>query len=147
MKRYRMTAAELNARIKAKPVSREAPIQQEIVEWLRKAMPFAVVHHARGEINRSGKTWAKELAKAKRLGALKGFPDLIVLPYSNVGALFFEVKAEGGYATKDQKKMHEQMTELGYRVAVVRSVDDVRESLKEWGIGYTEEIPFRGIIT
>ena len=141
----RITAAQFKSRRK-KPVDREGPIQREIVTFLRKSMPFAIVHHAKGEINKSGAAIMREMAKAKLNGALPGFPDLIVMPYANVGVLFFEVKAEGNYASKAQKEMHENMRRLGYRVAVVRSVQDVRESLAEWGVGWIEEIPVRGII-
>ena len=141
----RITAAQFRTRRK-KPRDLEGPVQREIVRFLRKAMPFAIVHHAKGEINKSGASIMRELAAAKRNGALPGFPDLIVLPYANVGVLFFEVKAEGNYASKAQKEMHEHMRKLGYRVAVVRSVQDVRESLREWGVGWTEEIPVMGQI-
>jgi hypothetical protein len=129
-----------------KRIDREGPIQREIVKFLRVAMPFAIVHHAKGEINKSGRSIMIELAKAKRNGAMAGFPDLVVLPYATVGALFFEVKAEGNYASPAQKDMHDQLRKLGYRVAVVRSVQDVRESLAEWGVGWTEKIPMKGQI-
>ena len=129
-----------------KPVDREGPVQRAIVTYLRTIMPHAIVHLAKGEINKSGVAIKRELAKAKRNGALKGFPDLIVLPFSTVGVLFFEVKAEGNYASKSQKEMHEKMRGLGYRVAVVRSIDDVRECLIEWGVGFAEKIPLRGSI-
>jgi len=141
----RITAAQFNKRRK-KPVDREGPVQRKIVRFLRKAMPFAIVHHAKSEINKSGAAIMREQAQAKLNGALLGFPDLIVLPYASVGVLFFEVKAEGNYASKPQKEMHGNMRKLGYRVAVVRSVEDVRESLAEWGVGWTEEIPVRGSI-
>lgn len=121
----------------------ESPIQIAIVDYLRSILPTGcIVHHCRGEINKSGPQFMRELAKAKRKGALPGFPDLIILTY--VGTLFFEVKAEGNYADKSQRSMHEKLRQLGYRVAVVRSIDDVRESLAEWGVGTMERIPFRG---
>lgn len=142
----RITADQFKNRRK-KPVDREGPVQREIVKFLRKAMPFAIVHHAKGEINKSGASIMREQAKAKANGALAGFPDLLVLPYASVGVLFFEVKAEGGYASKTQKEMHERLHNLGYRVAIVRSVQDVRESLAEWGVGWTEELPIIGTIS
>lgn len=142
----RMTAAQLNKTRRKKPVDREGPVQIAIVDWLRGAMPDAIVHHCRNEINRSGYSIAKELADAKRKGAVPGFPDLLVLPYATVGAIFFEVKAEGAYARKNQRAIHEQLRALGYRVAVVRSVQDVRECLQEWGVGYVENIELRGVV-
>lgn len=115
-------------------VDREGPIHRSIVQWLRTAMPDALVVHIRNEINKGGWRIAKELGAAKAKGALKGAPDLMVLPWANIGPLFFEVKAEGNYADKDQKALHEKMRGLGYRVAVVRSIDDVAQYLAEWGV-------------
>lgn len=110
---------------------REAPIQRGIVAYLRTVLPGdCLVHHARNEINKRGGQIARELAQAKTLGAVKGFPDLIVLTYR--GAYFFEVKAPKGYPSAEQKALHRQLEQMGYRVAVVRSVDDVREALREW---------------
>lgn len=126
-----------------KPVDREGPVQRSIIAYLRKTLPDAIVHHCKNEINRSGVQIARELRKAKLAGVLNGFPDIIVLPFSNVGAFFFEVKAEGGYASKTQKEMHQRLSVLGYHIAVVRSIDDVRECLIEWGIGFKEVLPPR----
>ena len=120
-------------------VDRESPIQIQIVEYLRSVLPAGcMVHHCKNEINKRGKGIAIELAKAKRKGAITGFPDLLVLNYANVGPCFFEVKAEGNYATDTQKEVHEQLRALGYRGAVVRSVEDVRESLRKWAVGTRE---------
>lgn len=136
-----------------KRFDREGPIQEAVVKYLETVMPDALVHHCRNEINKrgAGKGWVKntialELAKAKRRGVKAGFPDIIVLPYANVGALFFEVKAEGNSASENQKAVHAHLERLGYRVAVVRSVDDVRECLQSWGVGFVEKIPLRGTI-
>lgn len=124
-------------------MEREAPIQRAIVDWLRLVMPDAIIHHSKNEINKRGTAIARELAKAKRQGVVTGFPDLIVLPYSHVGAVFFEVKAPGRNATEIQKETHEKLRKLGYRVAVVRSIDDARDRLQEWGIGFREVVHVR----
>jgi hypothetical protein len=116
----------------SKRSDREGPIQQTIVAYLRQVLPGALVHHARNEINKRGLAIQIELAKAKRRGVVAGFPDIIALTKS--GALFFEVKAEGNYASPAQKAVHAQLDALGYPVAVVRSIDDVRECLAEWGV-------------
>jgi len=101
------------------------------VDYLRTVLPpECIVHHARNEINKRGKDIARELAKAKRLGAVAGFPDIVALTYR--GALLFEVKAPKEYPSDTQKAIHERLRAMGYRVAVVRSVDDVRETLREW---------------
>lgn len=114
---------------------REGPIHKAIYDYLCLVFPEPqAVYHCRNEINKRGKGIAIELAQAKRKGVIPGFPDLLVLPFSTLGPLFFEVKAEGGYASKPQKDMHDRLRRLGYRVAVVRSIDDVREALTEWSI-------------
>jgi hypothetical protein len=129
---------------------REAPIQRAIVQYLRQVMPGAIVHHSRNEINKRGAAIARELADAKAAGAVAGFPDIIVLPQAHVGPMLFEVKAEGGYSSRVQKDLHAKLNALGYRVAVVRSIDDVRERLAEWAVWTSDRsaiIPHRGIIT
>ena len=115
---------------------REAPIQRAIVQWLRLQYPAWIVHHAKNEINKRGKSIALELAQAKQAGAMTGWPDLIVLPPSHVGPIFFEVKAEGNYPTDAQRHVHDLLRGLGYRVGIDRSVDDVKERLAGWGIWF-----------
>lgn len=73
-------------------------------------------------------------AKRKGMGQVAGWPDIIVLPWSYIGPVFFEVKAPGGYASEAQKAIHERLRVLGYRVALVRSIDDVAAAMAEWGI-------------
>ena len=113
-------------------IDRETPVQIAIVDYLRLQYPSWIVHHAKGEINKRGKSIAIELAKAKRKGAIAGFPDLVVLAPMPIGPLFFEVKAEGNYASDPQKILHAKMKALGYRVAVVRSIDNVKDKLAIW---------------
>ena len=113
---------------------RETPVQVAIVQYLEQTQPAWIVHHCKMEINKRGKAIQIEIAKAKRKGSKVGFPDLLVLPYAHIGPLFLEVEAEGNYTSPAQKDMHEQLRALGYRVAVVRSIDDVRDKLHEWGI-------------
>ena len=133
----RMTAAALNKRRK-KPVDREGPIQIDIVNWLRKVLPDeCIVHHCKNEVNKRGWAIAKEQARATTMGAVKGFPDLLVLTYA--GAVFFEVKAPKGYPSKGQKSVHAGLERLSYPVAVVRSIDDVRAALVSWGVGFVEK--------
>lgn len=113
---------------------KEAPIQRAIVRWLRLKFPAWIVHHSRNEINKRGAAIAMEIAQAKQLGAVTGWPDLIIMPPAEVGPLFLEVKAEGNYPTEAQKQVHKMLGELGYRVGVVRSIDDVQERLREWRV-------------
>ena len=137
----RMTAAAFKAKRRKKPVDREGPIQREIIAFLRKILPDAIVHHCANESHISGKAAMIASVRKKRDGMLPGFPDIILLPYAaKLGAMFFEVKAEGNYATKAQKEVHAQLASLGYHVAVVRSAQDVMECLTDWDVGYAEQL-------
>lgn len=127
----------------------EAQIQKAIVAYLRQVMPDAIVHHSANEGNRGGRAGTLDGARKKAMGQMAGFPDLLVLTWSSVGPMFFEVKKEGGYATKTQKAVHAKLRKLGYQVAIVRSIDDVREALSEWRVGTAEavSIPMEGQIS
>jgi hypothetical protein len=113
---------------------REGPIQRAIVEYLRLCWPHAIVHHAKGEIKQRGKNIARELHQAKVNGAVTGFPDLVVIGWSKIPVLFFEVKAPGNYPSPAQREVHAQLERLGHKVAVVRSIEDVQEALARWRI-------------
>lgn len=119
-------------------ISRERPVQVAVVDYLRAVLPDAITHHCRNEINQSGTQIARELAKAKRAGAVEGFPDILVLPFAQIGPMLFEVKAPGNYPSPVQRALHADLTRLGYRVAVVRGIDDVRAALAAWGIATRE---------
>lgn len=122
----------------ASRIDREGPIQRSIVAYLRRVMPDALVHHSAGESHLSGKAAMLATVRKKADGMVPGFPDIIVFPSSVVGAFLLEVKAEAGRVSDAQKDVHAQLRGLGYRVAVVRSIEDVRESLFEWGIQTAE---------
>lgn len=120
-------------------IDREGPIQRSIIAWLKHVMPQALVHHSPNEHRRKrGRAAMLHAVNNKQNGVVTGFPDLVVLPFANVGACFFEVKAEGGRVSAEQKAVHEHLRKLGYRVGVVRSIEDARECLEEWGVGYSE---------
>lgn len=110
---------------------REDAIQRAIVAYLRAVLPpDCLVHHSANEGVRGGKAGVLDGVRKREMGQTAGFPDLVVVTYC--GALFFEVKADGGRVTPAQRKVHERLRAMGYRAAVVRSVDDVRETLREW---------------
>jgi len=112
-------------------VDREAPIQRAIVTYLRAVLPpDNIVHHSANEGVRGGRSGVLDGMRKRDMGQTAGFPDLVVLTHR--GALFLEVKAEGGRVSPAQHEVHDRLRAMGYRVAVVRSVDDVRETLREW---------------
>ena len=111
----------------------EFPVHTAICDWLRMVLPHALVHHSAQGLDLGGPAAARAVAKARRMGMVKGYPDLTVhLPGG--ATVFFEVKAEGGRPDKDQKAVLGALTDLGFRAAVVRSVDDCRSCLAGWRI-------------
>lgn len=112
----------------------EALIHRAIVQYLRAVLPSAVVHHAANEVRRAGRAGHVNRAMNAGMGVVPGYPDLVVHLPANLGTVFLEIKAEGGRTSPAQKALHEQLETLGYRVAVVRSVEDVRETLAGWGV-------------
>lgn len=118
----------------------ESPVQRAIVAYLRRVLPDAIVHHSANEGVRGGKAGWLDGALAKSAGQVAGFPDLIVIPWANIGPLFLEVKSPTGRTSAAQAAMLDRLGALGYRVAVVRSIDDVRARLAEWGIWTREAV-------
>lgn len=130
----RMTAAELQDAAqprRRKPRDLEGPIHREVLAYLRRRFPRAIVHHSANSIARSGLSIARQIHANTLMGTVKGFPDLICLMPGGV-AWLFEVKAKGNSPDKDQRDLHEQLQRLGFRVAVVRSTADVEAVINGW---------------
>lgn len=117
---------------------RESGVQRAIVAYLRRVLPDAIVHHSPNEGVRGGRDGYLDGAFKKSAGQVAGFPDLIVIPWAHIGPLFLEVKSASGRLSEAQAVMLDRLATLGYRVAVVRSIDDVRARLAEWGIATRE---------
>jgi hypothetical protein len=84
----------------------------------------SIAHGEGGGFHR-GQRW-----KAK--GAKKGVPDIFIL--DNGFAHFIELKAEGGRVSPEQIQCQGAIRIAHGKCAVCRSVDDVAETLAEWGI-------------
>lgn len=131
----------------------EGPIHRAILQYLRLAMPRAIIHHSPNEnalSSRDRKGAAIAAARLKGLGMVPGWPDLVVFPYASIGPLFFEVKSPKGKLSDTQTAVIERLTDLGYRVAVVRSVADVQAKLAEWAVWAQPSaavVELRGTIT
>ena len=120
----------------------ENPIQRAIVAYLRMAIPGnPIVHHSPNEVGMSGDEIARQIAKHKHNGMVSGFPDLVLI--CNAGVAFFEVKTAKGVTSEAQRTVHADLSRMGHRIAVVRSIDDVRAALDAWGI-WTNDRPMRG---
>ena len=67
-----------------------------------------------------------------KMGMLSGIPDICVL--ANGTCYFLEVKNGTGKPSKQQLIIHKALTDKGYKVAIVRSVDDVKTILTVWSV-------------
>lgn len=123
----------------------EDAIHRAVLHYLRIALPGALVVHVANEVGLSGGAVRAAIGKAKSLGMMPGFPDLMVIPASSIGPLFFEVKAKGGRTSEAQRDVISALDDLGYRVAVVRSINDVSARLADWGI--PNRAPLRGVVS
>jgi hypothetical protein len=111
-----------------------------ILQYLRAALlGNPIIHHSPNELGLSGQDAARQVAKHKHLGMVPGFPDLVAFTFH--GPLFFEIKAAASKPTAPQESVHADLRRLNYRVAVVRSIDDVRAALAAWGIPTRDSEP------
>jgi hypothetical protein len=109
----------------------EHQIQVSIIAYLDRALPRTIRAVAVSNNPRSAITGALEKARGMR----KGFPDILL-----TGAFhgLLEVKQEGSYLRPEQKEWRDFLAAQQVPIAVVRSIDDVRETLSAWGVNLRE---------
>lgn len=148
-KEYAELLARLQPKLKrrAKPRKLEEPIHKSIKLELERLLPVDfIVHHSRNGGRSKG-----ENGKAKAMGAKKGWPDLEVLGRIEISSLllstyipttwFFEVKEPGGVVDSEQKKIHAKIRALGYKVCVVRCLEDVWYWINRWAMPTRVRLP------
>ncbi len=111
----------------------ESALQRQIVDWIRVAAPgvkaIAIPNAARRTI--SGRPTNAVP------GLTPGVPDLLVIrPMGEV--LWIEVKTDVGRVSENQFAFHTQLMALGHKVAIVRSLEDVRLTFKTLNIQIRE---------
>lgn len=107
----------------------EEIIHRQVMDYLAWAKPRALYFHVP-----NGARMSKAQAGIhKAMGMLAGVPDLTFVCEGGK-VRFIELKAEGKYLSKSQKAFKETAESLGAPVIVCRSVEDVRETLVEWGL-------------
>ncbi len=105
----------------------EQILHTSIAAYLRAAHPKLLWFH----VPNGGGRNVVEASILKRMGTLAGVPDLVVcLPGGLVG--FMEIKPEGKYLSPEQKAFAEKAAEVGAAWCVVRSINDVQDTLKAW---------------
>jgi hypothetical protein len=113
-------------------IDREGPIHKAILEYLRRALPGAMIHHSANELDIGGDRRAKAIAqgKAKAKGMMPGFPDLIILWCGRFLAI--EVKADGNYPDPQQRDVGALIEKNGGTWAWARSVTEAEKIVKAW---------------
>jgi len=98
----------------------------EVASWLRvRGIRF---HHSPNETYTTSYT---ALAKNKRMGVSRGFPDLLVVLSS--GLVFIELKRVKGSRTSDEQTAWlEALTALGHRCAVCYGAKHAIQTLEGW---------------
>ena len=107
----------------------ESPVQAAILDAIATLYPSVFVH----SIPNGGFILsARAVAKLKWQGLKPGVPDLAL--YWSGGHGMIEVKAEGGRLSDDQIAVHAILRDRGVKVAVCRSIDDLIQTMREWGV-------------
>ncbi len=78
------------------------------------------------------KARAIQMNSMKSQGLCVGFPDLIVFA-DNARTGFIEVKIEGEQLGPKQIEVKGWLSELGHAYSVCRSLEDVDDTLTQWG--------------
>jgi hypothetical protein len=106
----------------------EAAIQRSVLEYLASVAPQLVVY---ANPNASRRTASGRASNAVP-GLRKGVHDLTILSHRRVH--YVEVKAPKGKMTPEQCEFADALDRLSISWWVVRSIDDMREALKWWGL-------------
>lgn len=117
----------------------EFALQKSICELMAVAYPqvlvMAIPNGAAlcGSNDPAGRQRAKrEISKLKITGLLPGAPDLALFWTDGIGLV--EVKSATGTLQQNQADVLRQLRSLGHRVAVVRSIEDLTQTLADWGV-------------
>jgi hypothetical protein len=127
-----LTAAqfrEISKPVKKPRARPEYDLHCEIVAYINAVWPGNLVHHpANGEHRNKGAAM-----RLKKMGVRRGVPDLCI-PYGMGRVLWMEIKAPRGRASAQQLAFIDRLRALGHTVAIIRSVDDVKNTFKALGI-------------
>lgn len=112
----------------------ENQIQRDVLDYLN-AVGVISAHVPNGAVLAgSAQQRAIQMNSLKRNGFRSGFPDLILMDRKHQARVgFFEVKADKGKLSEKQIYWQFEFEQMGIPWALVRSVDDAENSLREWG--------------
>lgn len=109
----------------------EHDLQKTVAQFLALAMPADVPFTA---IDHAAKLSPRQAGERRARGVIRGIPDwLFILPPDGQTA-WIELKVEGGRLSPEQVWWRDCALNAGARYAVCRSLDDVCETLDDWGV-------------
>jgi len=106
----------------------EQALQQAVYKYIRYAAPCVLCFH----VPNGGKRSKIEAAIFKSMGVLPGVADLLLFWDKTFAAI--ELKHGNGKQTDHQVEFHKRWVDLGGKYSLCRSVDDVQDTLKRWGV-------------
>lgn len=139
-KNHRMLTANTRKSPRQYP---EFIIHSHIADYCAKMFIEGVSMWHTTEISAGGGAEAKSRqAKLKFLGAKKGFPDGMIfykeLTFDTCEIIFIEIKSLIGTLKPEQEEMHRVLENMGFVVKVVRSLDEFKMIVKDYGVPTTE---------
>lgn len=107
----------------------EQALHKAIANYLAIALPAGYAFHH----SRNGGMSRAENGRAKAMGAMAGFPDLVLFG-PHAWTAFVEIKTSTGRLSPEQRGVHDMLRSMGFRVGIARSIEDVDDLLEEWGV-------------
>jgi hypothetical protein len=110
----------------------EQAIQKSVVAYLRRVLPHGWLVVGVSNNPRSAITGAVE----KAMGMVAGYPDITVLGVLDDQSFagFIECKSASGRLSPAQVDVHDRLCDMGFPVAIVRSIEDTRAAIRAWGL-------------
>ncbi len=112
----------------------EAREQEAFVNYIKARHPYLIF-----SANISGTRRGSKLQRilngkeAKRLGYLRGIPDITIYRARNGwNGLLIEMKSLTGSAEKEQRELHERLEQQGYKVAICKGWQKAVEVLEAY---------------
>jgi hypothetical protein len=115
----------------AKPTEHE--IQREFVAICHKLEPEYPALRLLFAVPNGGYRTQRTAARMKLEGVRSGVPDMCLpVPSGNFAGLWLEFKTSTGALSQSQKDFHQLLQDNYHQVAVVRSVPEALQTLKEY---------------
>lgn len=126
------------------PIPTERQVQRATLRMIERCFPRVLIHHSPNGAHLAGGA-ASRFKQAGALlgdGMLRGFPDLILLWAPGTGCLLEIKRPKTGKLSDAQKAVHSRLEEIRWPVAVVTSVQQAFDYLRECGAPWSgQECP------